>query len=201
MRKIALAVFIAVIFIAAAACQNGPTGPKLASATPAPPASTAEGSVSGPSTTFDVSGLMGTWQATKAEVWEVVEGRGQFVEVAGTRRDLVAQGGTVTLVLQPNSETIGYVVPPGTYSITVTMPGAPQGVYSGFWHPWQNNAGLSQIDFYAFRFMPDIEYGQVQGLLCALSGDTLKLWDGGHDFLPIDLGWRWGSFSLELVRR
>jgi hypothetical protein len=207
MRKIASAVFVAIIFIAAAACQNGPTGPKLASATPAPPASTAEGSVSGPDATFDVSGLMGTWQATKAEGWRVVENGGGFTEVAGSRRDLVAEGGTVTLVIQPNSQTIGNVVPPGTYTVTITMPGAAQGVDTGFWHAgpaWQEQyKGMTQIDFYPTRMLPDPEYGELPAFLFVLSGNTLKLWDSGLSFLPYDFGWRWGEtcLSFEFVRR
>lgn len=207
MKRAVFVVLVTGAVLTAAACQQSPTGPSLASAKPAKSITPTEGTTS-PSTPFDIGGLMGTWQATRAEGWRVVsDGNGGFVEVAGSRRDLVAEGGTVTLAFQPNSQPLGRTVPPGTYTVTVAMPGAPTGVDTGFWHAgpaWQEqNKGLTQIDFYPARLLPDAEYGELPAFLYILSGDTLKLWDAGLSFLPFDFGWScWEtSLSLEFTRR
>jgi hypothetical protein len=205
MSKSAFAVLVVLIVLAAAACQDSPTGPNLASVTSAKTASTTRGSES--AATMREGDLMGVWQATKAEGWRVVGNQGGFAEVAGSRRDLVAEGGAVTLVLEPNSQTIGRATPRGTYTITVTMPGATPGIDTGFWFfgaAWQEQyRGLYQIDFYPARLLPDIEYGEVPAFLIAMSGATLKLWDSGLSFLPYDFGWnpRETGLSFEFIRQ
>ncbi len=204
MKNAAFVVVIGLAVLAAGACQQTPTGPKLGSIAPAeatPGTDTTD-------TAVTESVLMGTWQATKAEVWHwVATPGGGFEEVAGTRRDLVAEGGTVTLVLQPTDQVVGRATPGGAYTITVAMPGAAQGVDTGFFSAgpaWQKEyQGLNQIDFYPARLLPDIEYGEVMGFLWTLTGDSLRLWDSGQDFLPYDFGWR--AFEtgnvFEFVRR
>ena len=205
MSRRAFAVLVAFIVLAAAACQDSPTGPNLTSVTSAKSASTKRGSAS--ATTMREGDLMGTWQATKAEGWRMVGDQGGFAEVPGSRRDLVAEGATVILLLEPNSQTIGRATPNGTYTITVTMPGAISGVDTGFWFfgpAWQEQyRGLDQIDFYPARLLPDIEYGEVPAFLIALSGATLKLWDSGLSFLPYDFGWNpcETGLSFEFIRR
>jgi hypothetical protein len=206
MRRTAFAVLAAFIVLAAAACQENPTGPKLGSVTSAKSVSSTDGK--GSDTTFDSGDLMGTWQATKAEGWRMVrDDQGGFVEVAGSRRDLVAEGGTVSLVLQPTDQIVGRATPGGSYTITVTMPGAAQGLDTGFWFSgpaWQEKyKGLRQIDFYPARLLPDVEYGDVPAFLLTLSGNTLKLWDAGLSFLPYDFGWAYSetSLSFEFTRR
>ena len=129
---------------------------------------------------------MGTWQATKAEAWKA--------DKPDSKRDLVAEGGTVTLVLEPTSQTLGKAKPSGKYTVTVTMPGMEPGVDSGFWFYSSNgsyNSGKPQIDFYPASLGPDAEYGEIPAFLVALSDDnnTLKLWDSGLTFLPFDFGW------------
>jgi hypothetical protein len=205
MSRRAFAVLVVLIVLAAAACQNNPTGPNRASVTSEKSASTTR--ESGSAATMREGDLMGAWQATKAEGWRMVGDKGGYAEVAGSRRDLVAEGGTVTLVLEPNSQTIGRATPNGKYTITVTMPGATPGVDSGFWFfgpAWQEQyRGLYQIDFYPARLLPDVEYGDVPAFLIALSGATLKLWDSGLSFLPHDFGWnpRETGLSFEFIRR
>jgi len=210
MRKTALTVFVGLIVLAAAACQNSVTGPSAGSPVP-------QKVVSGESTTdtdtttggTGITGLFGTWEATKAEGWRAVAEGAGFVEVPGSRRDLVAQGGKVTLVLLTTDQKIGYgnATPSGAYTITVTVPGAPQGVDTGFWvagPAWQENyKGLDQIDFYPARLLPDIEYGEIPAFLYSLSGGSLKLWDSGLSFLPYDFGWSFWQTGLafEFVRR
>lgn len=203
MSRRTFAILVGFIILAAAACQDSPTGPNLATVASAKSASTTQGSA----TSTGEGDLMGTWQATKAEGWRMVNDQGGFVEVAGSRRDLVAEGGTVTLLLEPNSQTIGRATPNGTYTITVTMPGATPGVDTGFWFfgpAWQEQyKGLDQIDFYPARLLPDVEYGHVPAFLIALSGDSLKLWDSGLSFMPYDFGWNpeETSLSFEFIRR
>jgi len=127
--------------------------------------------------------LLGTWQASKAEGWRTVG----HVEVVGSRRDLVAEGGTVTLVLEANR----------AYTITVAMPGAKPGIDTGSWH-YGNGSGRPQIDFYPSS-IPNPDYGDVPAFLVALSGNTLTLWDSGLSFLPFDFGWDPYDTVLNLV--
>ncbi len=128
---------------------------------------------------------MGTWQATKA--------LGSNPLKPDSQRDLVAEGGTVTLVLEPNQQALGLTVPPGKYTVTVKMPGMAPGVDSGFWYfgpAWQKqNKGQYQMDFYPASLGPDPEYGCIPAFLVALGGNTLTLWDSGLTFLPFDFGW------------
>lgn len=204
MKNAAFVVLVGLSVLAAGACQQSPTGPKLGSIAPAEVTPSTDST----DTVVTESVPMGTWQATKAEVWHwVAKPGGGFEEVAGTRRDLVAEGGTVTLVLQPTDQVVGRAIPTGAYTITVAMPGAAQGVDTGYFHAgpaWQEiNKGLNQIDFFPARLLPDIEYGEVISFLWTLTGDSLKLWDSGQDFLPYDFGWN--AFEtgnvFEFVRR
>jgi ABC-type glycerol-3-phosphate transport system substrate-binding protein len=169
MRKTVFVVLVALAVIAAAACQNSPTGPKL----PAQATTTV-------STKSNVADLVGTWQATKVEAWNA--------SIPDSRRDLVAQGGTVTLVIEPNSQALGLGIPDGKYTITVTMPGTKPGVDTGFLYYWSHSES-PQIDFYPNSLPPDYEYGEVPAFLVSLSGNTMKLWEGGGAFLPFDFGW------------
>lgn len=177
MRRSVFAVLVALIVIAAAACQNSPTGPKLSSAAAAKSATA--GSDPGSTTTVTPDGLVGTWLATKAVACRSISKDGRFVEVPGSRRDLVAEGGAVTLVLETN----------GAYTVSVTMPGQDPLLSPGKWY-YHEFWGKPQIDFYPSSLQPDFEYGEVPAFLVALSGDTMKLWDGGLGFLPFDFGWR-----------
>jgi hypothetical protein len=200
MRKTAFVVLVALAVLAAVSCQDNLTGPSATSHTPV--LATSQKPEVG--TSIEVGTLMGTWQATKAEAWRMVANQGGgFVEVAGSRRDLVAQGGTVTLVLEPNSQVLGRAIPDGKYTITVTMPGTEPGVDTGFWHfgePW----GKPQIDFYLGSLLPEPEYGELPAFLMALSdNNTLTLWDGGLTFLPYDFGWnKWETgLAFEFARK
>lgn len=202
MGRTVLWVFVALAVLAALACQSGPAGP---SRTPPPPS---ESSVS--ASVISAVDFIGTWQATKAEGWRMVEVGGGFQEVAGSRRDLVAQGGTITLMLEATSEVIGKAHPSGKYTITVAMPGATSGVDTGFWFygmGWGTNKGNPQIDFYPASLGPDPEYGWIPGFLVSLNGNTLKLWDSGLTFLPFDFGWgttpgmNGTSLNLEFIRK
>jgi hypothetical protein len=179
MRKTVFVVLIALAVLAAAACQNSVTGPSPNSPAPAKAGST------GPTATIDVADLFGTWQATKAE--------GSSALKPGVTRNLVAEGGTVTLVLEANNQAVGNAIPDGRYTITVAMPGTKPGVDSGYWFfgaAWQEQyKGLHQIDFYPASLGPDPEYGCIPAFLAALSGNTLTLWDSGLTFLPFDFGW------------
>jgi len=141
------------------------------------------------------SPLMGTWQATKAEGWRMVRTGGGFAEVPGSRRDLVVEGGTVTLVLEANRQAVGNAIPEGKYTITVIMPGTKQGVDSGFWFHGQGSKG-PQIDFYPSSLGPDPEYGELPAFIVSLNGNSLALWDSGMTFLPFDFGWN--RFETEL---
>ncbi len=204
MKNAAFVVVIGLVVLAAGACQQTPTGPKIGAIAPAQVTPSTDAT----DTAVTESDLMGTWQATKAEVWRTVKKPGGgFEEVAGSRRDLVAEGGTVTLVLQPTDQIVGRAIPTGAYTITVAMPGAAQGVDTGFFHAapaWQAiYKGLDQIDFLPARLLPDIEYGEVPAFLCTLTGDAMKLWDSGMSFLPYDPGWTTfeRSNAFEFVRR
>jgi hypothetical protein len=205
MKKAAYAALVALTVLAAAACQQSPTGPNLASVAPMKSLSTESGP--GSVTTISAGDLMGTWLATKAEGWRATNNGGGFVEVVGSRRDLVAEGATVTLALEATTETVGAASPTGKYTITVARPGAVPGVDTGFWHfgpAWQEQyKGEYQIDFYPARLLPDIEYGEVPSFLIALGGGVMKLWTGGLSFLPYDFGWDLGETGLafEFIRK
>ena len=182
MRNIALAILVALAVLGAVACQNSPTGPNAAS-------SAGRELTASPGTwpKTSIDGLVGTWQATKAEACRVVAEGGGFVEVVGSRRDLVAEGGTVTLVLEG-----GQMDNPANwprYTITVIMPGVKTGVDAGRWVYTEFHDGRPQIDFYPASLGPDPEYGEIPAFLVALSDNTLTLWDSGLTFLPFDFGW------------
>lgn len=193
MRKTAFVVVFALAVLAAVSCQDNLTGPSANSRAPAVTASPKPEVT----TSIKVEALMGTWQATKAEAWRMVANGGGFTEVAGSRRDLVAEGGTVTLVLEPNSQTLGGAIPDGKYTIAVTMPGATPGADSGFWFYTEYN-GRPQIDIYPSS-IPDPEYGEIMGFYVALSDNTLTFWDSGQTFLPFDFGWIPYETELYLV--
>lgn len=186
MRKGAFVVLVALAVLAAAACQNT-TGPSPVSPMSTKPVSAPASAGSDSGAKIGIEGLMGTWQATKA--------LGSNALKPDSQRDLIAEGGTVTLMLEENSQAIGYgkVVPPGKYTITVTMPGTAPGTDTGYWYfgpAWQEQyKGQYQMDFYPARLLPDIEYGEIPAFLVSLSGSTLKLWDSGLTFLPFDFGW------------
>ncbi len=190
MSKTTFVALVALAVLAVAACQNGPTSPSPNSGASTKPVST------GPTTTIGIADFVGTWQATKAE--------GESVSKPGSRRDLVAEGGTVTLVLEG-----GQMDSPSNwprYSITVAMPGAIPGADSGRWiySHYSIETGYSkypQIDFYPASLPPDFEYGEVPAFLVSLSGNTLKLWDSGLTFLPFDFGWNdpSGKYSTVLT--
>jgi len=163
MKKTAFVVLVALAVLAAAACQDSLTDPSPDSRALAKTVST------GSAATIGVAGLVGTWQATKAEAWSALK--------PDSRRDLVAEGGTVTLVLEASQ----------TYTITVTVPGAKPGIDTGRWH-YHEFWGRPQIDFYPSS-IPDPEYGEIPAFYVALSDNTLTLWDSGLTFLPFDFGW------------
>lgn len=199
MKRAVYAVLVALAVLAAAACQQSPTGPNLASVNPVKSWSARSGA--GSATAMSAGDLMGTWLATKAEGWRVIPNvQGGFVEVAGSRRELVTEGATVTLALEPNSQIIGNGPPHGKYTITVTMPGAAPSADTGFWNfgpAWQEQyKGQYQIDFYPVCLIPGINYGEVPAFLISLTGGVMKLWDSGLSFLPYDFGWDWGETCL-----
>lgn len=189
MRRVSLSLVLAVGLVTA--CQDSLTGPYSNLRAPAKAVSTESEPISDP--IIDVANLVGTWQATKA--------LGESALKPGSQRDLVAEGGTVTLVLE-----WGQLENPANwprYSITVAMPGAEPGVDTGRWYysEYSIEIGCSeypQIDFYPASLGQDIEYGQVPAFLVSLSGDTLKLWDSGLTFLPFDFGWPPSSTALTL---
>lgn len=196
MTRLGLTVLVALAAGAATACDRfNPVAPTSATSVP---------TVSGGVVPIATSALMGSWQATKAAAWRAAPGQGGFVEVPGSRRDLVAEGGTITLRLEPNSQPLGRGVPPGRYTVTIVMPGHDRGIDTGFWYfgpAWQpQNQGLHQIDFYPDSLGPNRAYGDIPAFLVALSDDqrTLKLWDSGLSFLPYDFGWLPGETVLEL---
>lgn len=172
MRKTAFMVFIALAVLAAAACKNNPTGPSANSRVLVGTVSTGSDATT---IITKVEGFAGTWQATKAEgrnFWE-----------PNVRRDLVAEGGTVTLVLEASK----------TYTVTLTMPGETPRVNTGIWH-YHEFWGSPQIDFYPSS-IPDPEYGDIPSFYVSLSDNTLSLSQGGGGFLLFDFGWHdpWGS--------
>lgn len=190
MRKISFVVLVAVSVLAAASCTNSPTSPSANSPVLADP----EPEVKEPTTRFKVEDFVGTWEATKAEAWRFAQVGDGFVEVAGSRRDLVAEGGTVTLVLE--GSPMDNAAP--RYTITVTMPGGITGVDTGSWIYTEFHDGRPQIDIYPSS-IPDPDYGDVAGFYVALSDNTLKFWDSGLFFLPFDFGWDPWSTQLNLV--
>lgn len=195
MRKISVAVLVAGAALAAASCTNSPTSPGANSPVRA---NHPEPEVKGSTTRFKVEDFVGTWQATKAEAWRFAQAGDGFVEVAGSRRDLVAEGGKVTLVLEgsPNESAAP------RYTITVTMPGGITGVDSGSWIYTEFHDGRPQIDIYPSS-IPDPDYGDIMGFYVALSDNTLKFWDSGQTFLPFDFGWDpWSTgLNLEFARK
>lgn len=163
MKKTSIVVLIALAVLAAAACQDNLTNPSPDSR------ALAKTVLNGSAATIGVAGLVGTWKATKVEAWSALN--------PDTRRELVSDGGMVTLVLEASQ----------TYTITVTMPGAKPGVDTGLWH-YHEFWGRPQIDFYPSS-IPDPEYGEIPAFYVALSDNTLRLWDSGLTFLPFEFGW------------
>lgn len=194
MKYLTYTVFAAVTVLAAVACQNSPTGPSPALVSPANagapgPGTGATGSNAGSKTTVD--GLAGTWRATKAEgtnFWD-----------PSIKRDLVAEGGKVTLVFESGQAS-------QTYTVTLAMPGeAPMGSY-GIWHEHEY-WGHPQIDFWpGWIPIEQLEYGHGMGFLYTLNGNTLTLTDGGSRFLGYDFGWHdshgqdWAKLELVFTR-
>jgi hypothetical protein len=168
MKKTAFVILVALAVLAAAACQDNPTSPSEPS-TFLKPLAESDGLAKSDGLVIGINALVGTWQATKAEAWSALK--------PDSRRDLVAEGGTVTLVLKASE----------TYTLTVTMPGAKPGIDTGLWQ-YSEFWGLPQIDFYPSS-IPDPEYGEIPAFLVALSDNTLTLWDSGLTFLPYDFGW------------
>ena len=187
MRNLAFAVLVAVAVLAAMACQDSPTGSSPVSASPTKPMP--QGSGTWPKTT--VEGLVGTWQATKAEgvnFWD-----------PSIRRDLVAEGGKVTLVLEAGQTD-------QTYTVTLTMPGEAPRVNYGPWY-CHEYWGYPQIDFWpGWIPIEELEYGHGMGFYYTLSGNTLSLSDGGGGFLRYDFGWHdshgqdWAKLELVFTR-
>jgi hypothetical protein len=177
MKDFMFAGLVALIVFAPVACQDSPAGPSPTLAAPAKAMPTGPGTGlagSNAEAKTAVDDLVGTWRAVKAEginFWD-----------PSIRRDLVAEGGKVTLVLE-SSPT------PKDYSVTLVMPGeAPRGSY-GFWHRHEY-WGQPQLDFYpGWIPLEQLEYGHGMGFLYTLSGDTLTLTDGGSRFLGYDFGW------------
>ena len=175
MSKSALGLLVALAVLAAAACTGDPTTP----GTDVRPLEVKR-STGGTDAAISVEDLFGTWQATKAEAWSAVQ--------PDSRRDLVAEGGTVTLVLGRTGEVIGNAVRIWDYTITLVMPGAGPSTDTGTWH-YHAFWGDPQIDFYPSSLPEHAEYGEIPGFLVSLNGDSLKLWDSGLTFLPYDFGW------------
>jgi hypothetical protein len=188
MRKTAFMVLIAWAVLAAAACKENPTGPSADS--PAL-AGTMSKELDTTTTITKVEDLTGIWQATKAEGRNYWDPR--------IRRDLVAEGGTVTLVLEEGQSG-------KTYSATLTMPGETPRINTGRWHDhefW----GRPQIDFWPSSIpIQDLEYGDGIGFYSVLNGNTLSLSEGGGAFLLFDFGWHdpwdndWAILDLVLTR-
>lgn len=186
MRKTSLMVLVALAVLAAAACKDNPTGPSASSRVLAGTVSTGSGTTT---TIINVEDLMGTWQATQAE--------GRNYWDPNIRRDLVAEGGTVSLVLEASQTD-------QTYTVTLTMPGETPRVDTGIWH-YHEFWGRPQIDFWPSS-IPDPEYGDGIGFYITLSGNTLSLSQGGGGFLLFDFGWHdswgndWAILDLVLTR-
>lgn len=187
MRKTTFVVLVALAILAAAACTNSPTSPSANS----PVLAGAE--VKGPATTdIKIEDFVGTWQATKAEginFWD-----------PNIRRDLVAEGGKVTLVLE--SGQTGQ-----TYTATLTMPGEAPRVNFGIWY-YTDFHGRPQLDFWPGSIpIEELEYGDGMGFYFSLSDTTLSLSDGGGQFLCYDFGWHdahgldWAKLELAFTRK
>ncbi len=189
MRKPAMIILVVMAVLAAAACQGSLTGPSASSRTSAGNVST------NPTTTLSktvisVEDLVGTWHGTKVEGWNALS--------PNSKRELVAEGATVTLVLEsgdPNN-------PPHAprYTITVAYPGAKPGVDAGHWH-YHEFWGKPQIDFYPDSLGPEPEWGELPAFLVALSDGTLTFWDGNGKLLPFDFGWGDNSASVYTMLR
>lgn len=162
MRKTAFMLLVALAILAAAACQDNPTLPGADSLVPVETVSTRS------ATTTESGFFVGIFQATKAEGWSYLD--------PNVRRDLVAEGGTVTLLLEASE----------AYTVTVTMPGETPRVATGRWH-YHSFWGKPQIDFY-MSSIPDPEYGEIPSFYVSLNENTLTLSQGGAKFLPFDFG-------------
>jgi hypothetical protein len=185
MRNAIVIGVLAVAVLAAAACGDNPTVPRALTTTVkrtnTPPGTDTQ--------ELDLwsKDLVGTWQATKAE--------GTYSGNPPIRRDLVAEGGTVTLVLEANETQ-------KTFTVTLTMPGEAPRINYGIWYCW-NHDGRPQVDFWP-GWIPkeELEYGDGIGMYFALDNSTLILTDGGGNFLRYDFsgrgkdGWDCG---LEMV--
>lgn len=167
MRKTVFFVCVTLAILAAMACTDAPTGPIAKS-----PGLAGTGSGSTNMIATIDGNFVGTWRARKAEVWRDPAPNTHYME-----RDLVAEGGTVTLVLEQG----------GTYSVSVTMPGEKTGVSTGRWH-YHTFWGKPQIDFY-LDSMPNPEWGEIPSFYVTLNADTLTLWNGLGNFLPFDFVW------------
>lgn len=192
MRKTIVMGFVALAVLAAAACTENPTVPgssfvsvkPLKTSTGQDPKGTDAGKIE--AWTKD---LVGTWQATKAE------GTCSCLDL---RRDLVAEGGRVTLVLEagPTEQA---------FTVTLTMPGEAPRVNYGTWYCWISN-GRPQIDFWpGWIPLEQLEYGDGIGMYFSLAGNSLDLSDGDGRFLRYDFGFpdadcRCGLLSLALTR-
>lgn len=192
MRKIIVRGFVALAVLAAAACTDTPTGPgsSLGSVRPLKTSTGADTTVTDAAKIEAwTKELLGTWQATKAE---------GTCSCLNLRRDLVAEGGTVTLVLEAGQNE-------QTFTVTLTMPGDAPRVNYGVWYCWIHN-GQPQVDFWpGWIPLEDLEYGDGIGMYFALSGDSLTLSDGDGRFLRYDFGFpdancRCGLLELVLTR-
>lgn len=178
MRKTAFVVFVALTALAAAACKENPTSPSTG------PVVDSQMPVETVSTGSDTTALVykdedfaGTWQATKAE------GRNFWDQEI--RRDLVAEGGMVTLILEPGN----------AYTVTLTMPGEMPRVDTGTWY-YHEFWGRPQLDFWTSSIpKSELEYGHGIGFYATLSGKILELSEGGGRFIHFDFGWHdaWGN--------
>jgi hypothetical protein len=177
MRKTAFIVFVVLAVLAATACKNNATGPNDPLILSTPPVNSGGGTVM-PGPVYGINELVGIWQATEAEVWST--------EDPDVWRDLVAEGGTITLVLEASQ----------TYTVTVTMPGEKASVDTGSWY-YHEFWGSPQIDFYPSS-IPDPEYGEIPSFYVSLSDNTMSLSTGNTKLLPFDLGWY--ILNLELTR-
>lgn len=192
MRKIVVRGLVALAVLAAAACTDSPTAPG-SSLGSVRPLKTSTGTDATGTDAAKIEAwtkeLVGTWQATKAE---------GTCSCLNLRRDLVAEGGTVTLVLEAGQHE-------QTWTVTLTMPGEAPRVNYGVWYCWINK-GQPQIDFWpGWIPLEDLEYGDGIGMYFALSGDSLTLSDGDGSFLRYDFGFpdancRCGLLEIVLTR-
>ena len=168
MRKTSFMVFVVFAVLVAAACKDNPTDPNEPSIFLKPLAES-DGLAKSDGLVIGINNLVGTWKATKVEAWSALNPE--------LRRDPVAEGGTVTLVLEASQ----------MYTVTVTIPAETPSVDTGIWH-YHEFWGRPQIDFYPSS-IPDPEYGEIPAFYVALSDNTLTLWDSGLTFLPFEFGW------------